>query len=179
MLLYSVFTLALVFTPTLSIYTDTWHVILDIWFMTLALGIYTGTQYLHRHLACYTWYMIYDTDTRYLHRHSVFTPTLGMLHLIYDLWHWHSVFTPALDIWNLSHSTWYLDTSTRYMSPDPDTRYMTCFHVVQVHWLDIVTLDLTLPPLIPVLYDIFMTIIFTETWHDYYIITRYVVLLCS
>ena len=40
----------------------------------------------------------FDTGTRYLHRYSVFTPTLGMLHLIYYLWLRHSVFTPALDI---------------------------------------------------------------------------------
>ena len=30
--------------------------------------------------------------------------------------------------------------------------YLTCFHVVQVHWPDIVTLDRTLPPLIRYLY---------------------------
>jgi len=129
-----------VFTLALSIYTDTSHVTLDIWFMTPALNIYTGTRYLHRHLTCYTWCMIYGTGT------------------------------------------WYMS----YLSPDSDPRYMThanpysiCFHVVQVYWLDIVTLDQTLPLLIPVLYDIFMTITFSGTWHDYYTITRYLVLLNS
>ena len=73
-----------------------------------------------RHLTCCTWYMIYDTGTRYWHRHLI-------------------CYT-----WYLFHGTWYLDTSIwhmSYLTPAPDTRYMTCFHVVQVHWLDIVTLD--------------------------------------
>ena len=124
-----------------------------------------------RHLTCYTWYMVYDTGTRYWHRHSVFTPTLDMLYLIPDPRHLI-----------LDTSTWYMS----YLPLDPDPRYMThanpyliCFHVVQVHWPDIVTLDRTLPPLIPVLYGIFMTITFTGTWHDYYIITRHLVLLNS
>ena len=137
---------------------------------------------------CYTWHLTSDTGTRYLHRYSVFTLALGMLHLIYDLWHRHSIFTLAPGIYT---STWYLKPLPRhlifrhrysimsYLTPDPDTLYMTCFHVVQAHWLDIVTLDRKLPPLIPVLYDIFMTITFTGTWHDYYIITRYLVLLNS
>ena len=153
-----------------------------------ALGIYTGTQYLHRHLACYTWYMNYDSGTRYLHWHSVFTPALGIYtdtwHVILDIW----FMTPALGIYT---GTWYLIPVPRhlifrhrysimsYLAPDPDTLYMTCFHVVQAHWLDIVTLDRKLPPLIPVLYGIFMTITFTGTWHDYYIITRYLVHLNS
>ena len=105
-----------VFTPVLSIYTDTWHVTLDILFMTPALSIYTGTRYID----------------------------------------------PALDM--------------SYLTPAPDTRYMICFYVVQILGPDIMTLDRTLPPLMPVLYDIFMTITFTGTWHDYYIITRLVLL---
>ena len=113
-MLYSVFTRPWTcYTWHVTSDTDTWHVILDIWFMTPALGIYTGTQYLHRHLICYTWYLI-PLDIR--HRYLI------------------------------------------YLTPAPDTRYMTCFHVIQTHWLDIVTLDRTLPPLIPILYDIFMTI---------------------
>jgi len=48
--------------------------------------------------------------------------------------------------------------------------HLACFHMVQVHGPDIVTPDRILLPLIPVLYCIFMTIIFTGTWHDYYII---------
>ena len=64
--------------------------------MTLVLGIYTGTQYLHRHLACYTWYMIYDYGTRYLHRHLA-------CYTWYRLR--HSAFTLALGIYT---GTWYL-----------------------------------------------------------------------
>ena len=86
MLLYTVF------TPALSIYTDTWHVTLDIWFMTPALGIYTGTRYLHRYL--------------------VFTPILGKLHLIYELWLRHSVFTLVLSICT---GTWYLKPVPRHL----------------------------------------------------------------
>ena len=105
--------------------TDICHAVLDPWLLTPALSIYTGTQYLHRHLACYTWYVIYDSGTWYLHRHSIYRP-----------------------------GTWYMS----YLTPAPDTRYMICFHVVQIPWPDIMTLDRTLPPLMPVLYDIFMTI---------------------
>ena len=83
--------------------------------------------------------------------------------------------TPTLGIYT---GTRYIDPVLD-MSPAPDTWYMICFHVVQIPGLDILTLDRTLPPLIPVLYDIFMTITFTGTWHDYYIITRYLVLLNS
>ena len=57
--------------------------------------------------------------------------TLGTCHVILNTWH----LTPVLDM--------------SYLTPDPNTQYMTYFHVVQVHWLDIVTLDRTLPPLIP------------------------------
>ena len=47
-----------VFTPVLSIYTDTWHVTLDMLFMTPALGIYTGTRYVDPVLdICHTWHL--------------------------------------------------------------------------------------------------------------------------
>ena len=105
-----------------------------------------------------------DTGTRYLHRYSVFTPTLSMLHLIYDLWldtrylHWCSIFALALDIWNLSHDTWYLDTCTWYMlylTYDTRHRYLPCYiwrltyyHLALVYltwycdtWPDTITLD--------------------------------------
>ena len=123
-----------------------------------------------RHLTCYTWCMIYGTGTWYIIFDTWFT-ALDMLYLIPDPRHLI-----------LDTGTWYMS----YLSPDPDPRYMThanpyltCFHVIQVHWLDIVTLDRTLAPLIHVLYGIFMTITFTGTWHDYYIITRHLVLLNS
>ena len=166
---------------------------------TLALDIYTGTWYLHRHLACYTWYMIYDTGTQYLYRHSVFTPTIGMLHLIYDLWHQHSVFTPVLSIYT---DTWHVTLNMLFMTPTlgiyTDTRYIDPVLDICHTWHLTLTpgiwyafmwykyLDLTSWPLTGhyypcylYLYDIFMTITFTGTWHDYYIITRYLVLLNS
>ena len=136
---------------------------------------------------CYTWHVTSDTDPGHV--------ILDTWHVILDIWFMtpaHGIYTDTwhvtLDIWFMTPAlgiytgTWYLDTSIwhmSYLTPAPDTRYMTCFHVVQVHWLDIVTLDWTLPSLIPVLYDIFMTITFTGTWHDYYIITRYLVLMYS
>ena len=56
-----------VFTLVLSIYTDIWHITLDKLFMTPALGIYTGTQYMdpilkiwhtwHLHLTHGIWYV--------------------------------------------------------------------------------------------------------------------------
>ena len=119
-----------------------------------------------RHWTCYTWYIIYDTDTRYLHRHMVITRHLACYtwYMIYDsgtrYLHWHGIYTGT---WYLKPvprhlifrpGTWYMS----YLTPDLNTRYMTCFHVVQTHWLDIATLERTLPPLIPILYDIFMTI---------------------
>jgi len=95
------------------------------------------------------------------------------LYVIFDIWPRHLI----LDI-----GTWYMS----YLSPDPNPRYMThanpyltCFHVVQVHWSYIVTLDRTVPPQIPVLYGIFMTITFTGTWHNYYTVTRPLTLLYS
>ena len=122
------------------------HLIYDLWHrqsvFTPVLGIYTGTQYLHRHLACYTWYMIYDTSTRYLHRYSVFTPALGMLHLIHDIWHRYSVFTPALGtytnpchaifdtgIFHAIFDIWYLTSilAMLYLTLDIWHRYLTCY----------------------------------------------------
>jgi len=96
-----------VFTPVPSIYTETWHVTLDIWFMTLTLSIYTGTRYLHRHLACYTWYMIYDTGTRYI------DPVLDICHT------WHLTLTPG--IWHAFMWYEYLELTswplTRHYHP--------------------------------------------------------------
>ena len=108
------------FTPVLSIYTDTWHVTLDILFMTLALGIYTGTRYID--------------------------PGLDLCHT------WHLTLTPG--IWYAFMWYKYLDLTSWLLTGHyhPDTY---------------------------VLYDIFMTITVTGTWHDYYIISRYLVLLNS
>ena len=108
-----------------------------------------------RYLPCYSWH-------RYLPCYPwPVTSDSGTWYL-----HRHSIYGPG---------TWDMT----YLTPASDTRYMICFYVVQIPGLDILTLDRTLLPLIPVLYDIFMTITFTGTWHDYYIITRYLVLLNS
>ena len=110
---------------------DTWHVILDIWFMTPALGIYTGT-----------WYVILDNVPRHLiFRHQY------LIYVILDTCSWYLVYDMLSC--GISTMTWHCDP-----------------------WSDTTTL-------IPILYDIFMTITFTGTWHDYYIITRYLVLMSS
>ena len=121
----------------------------DIWYRYLSCYTYyliidTGTchvrlitWYRHRYMSCYTYCLISDTGTCHaIHITWYLTPVLAMLYLLFDIWH-------------------------RYLSCY--TYYLICFHVVQVHWPDIVTLN-TLPPLIPVLYGIFMTITFTGTW---------------
>ena len=120
--------------------------------------LYLTRDIWHRHSVCYTWHLIHDTW--YL------TPTLDMLYLILDPWHliydtgtWYVI----LDIW-----FWH-----RHMTHA--STHLLCFHMVQVHWPDIVAPDRILSPLIPVLYGISMTITFTGTWHDYYIVTRYLV----
>ena len=128
------------------IITVTWLTLADVIFSTWFLA-----------MQAYRWYC-----TRYY-------PTLDMIYLMHDLWHRHLIYY----IWYPIHDTWYLtpaldilyllpdprhlilDTDTWYMSYlslDLDPRYMThansyltCFHVIQVHWLDIVTLDRTHP----------------------------------
>ena len=109
-----------VFTLVLSIYTDIWHITLDTLFMTPALGIYTGTQYMD--------------------------PILKIWHT----WHLH-----------LTHGIWYVFMWYKYL--DLTSRPLTGHY----------------HPWYLYLYDIFLTITFTGTWHGYYIITRYSVLLYS
>jgi len=86
-------------------------------------------------------------------------------HLIPDIWYLTQVLNLlSLDTWQL---TWYhLILDIRY-------------HLVLTHltwccdiWLDTTTLT-------PVLHCVFMIITFTGTWHDYYIVTRHLVLLNS
>ena len=86
-----------VFTPVLSIYTDTWHVTLDIWFMTPALGI---TLILG--ICTGTWYL------KPVPRYSIFR-----------------------------HGTWYMS----YLTPDPDTRYVTSF--IWYKYIDLTSWPLT------------------------------------
>jgi len=140
--------------------------------------------------------MIPRYTSYYMMLYSVFTPTLNMLYLTLDLWHvisdtdtWHAILdtwylTSALDMLNLTPDlrhlisdtgTWYVILDTRYMTHA--NTHLTRFHMAQSHWPDIMTPDRILLPLIPILYGIFMTITFTRTWHDYYIVTRYLVLL--
>ena len=143
-----------VFTPTL----DMLYLTRDIW---------------HRHLTCYTWHVISDTDTRHVILDTWYqTPVLNMLYLTPDPWHlisdtdtWYVI----LDTWS-----WHLIHDTIHAST-----HLARFHIVQVHWPNIVAPDRILLPLIPVLCDIFMTITFMGTWYDYYIITRHLVLLNS
>ena len=139
-----------VFTLTLA-----WYLILALDMLFLTPNIWhlifdTGTWYV------YTWHLI--SDTWYL------TPALDMYildtwYMTYDIWHWYVI----CYTWHLIHDTWYL-------TPVLDMLYLT-------H--DIVIPDWILWHLTPVLHYIFMTITFTGTWHDYYIVTRYLVLLNS
>ena len=117
-----------------------------------------------------TWYPATQVNicccTQYLHRYSVFTPTLGMLHLIYDLWLRHSVFTLAHGIYtgtcHAIFDTWYPTPvlAMLHLSLDIRHRYLIChtWHLLltpgiwyafmwyEIPGPDIVTLDRTLPP---------------------------------
>jgi len=84
----------------------------------------TDTRYLHRHLTCYTWYMIYDTGARYLHRYLTcyiwhMIPDTGTCHAIFDTWHP----TPVLAMLCLTHDTRhrYLPCYICHMTPDTGT----------------------------------------------------------
>ena len=111
MILRSVFTRHLTcYTWHVTSDTDTWHVILDIWFLTPALGIHTGTRYLtpiftmlyltydtwHRYLPCYIWHLISDTGTCHAILDTWYiTPVLDMLYLTPDTcitWHMHDYY---------------------------------------------------------------------------------------
>ena len=134
-----------VFTPVLGIYTDTWHVTLDIWFMTPAHGIYTGT--------CHAIF-----DTRYP------TPVLTMLHLLLDIRHrylpcyiWHMI--PDTGTYHATLITWYLTPvlAMLYLLLDIWHRYLTCYicHLIYNTWY-----------LAPVLPGIFMIIMWPDIWHS-------------
>ena len=93
---------------------------------------------------------------------SVFNlPNTNMLitwHLIYDTDIWHAI------TWHLISHTWYLA------------------HAITWYWYtwpNVVTSDWILFNLTPVLHCLFMIIAFTGTWHDYYTVTRHLVLLNS
>ena len=106
--------------------TDICHAVLDLWHLTPVLGIYTGTQYLHRHLACYTWYVIYDSGTWYLHRHSIYRP--GTWYVIFVTCTWHIVYdmlSCGTNTW-----TWHFDPWSDITTPD------TCIYMTY-SWLSL------------------------------------------
>ena len=118
-----------------------------------------------------TWYVILDTWSRHL------ISDTGTLHVILDTWSRHLI--SDTNTWHVI--TWHLIPDTWYMTLDDwhAITYLTCFHMSLVIWPNIMTPDWILWHLTPVLYYRFMTIIFIGTWHDYYIITRHLVLLNS
>ena len=98
-----------------------------------------------------------------------------MLYLTPDPWHLISdTGTWQVITWHLIPDTWYMTFDNWHA-----ITHLTCLHMALVHltwncdtWLDTITPD-------TVLHCIFMTITFTGTWHDYYIVTRHLVLLKS
>ena len=112
-----------------------------------------------------TWYLtsvLAMLITWYRHRYlpcyiwyMISTLLLAMLYLLFDIWY---QYLPCYTH-RLISDTWY-----------NNTWHLTCYHSVLVHltWY-----------CAPILYYIFMTITFTGTWHDYYPVTRYLVLLNS
>jgi len=176
---------------------DNCHAILNTWYLTPVLAmLYLTHDTWRRYLPCYIWHMVSDTDTC----HAIFntwylTPVLAMIYLTHDIWHrylpcytWHLIYdtgtchaifdtwylTPVLAMLYLTHDIWhrYLPCCIWHMISDTGT-----WHVIT--WPDSVTLDWILLHLTPVLHDIFKIITFTGTWHDYYIVTRHLVLLNS
>ena len=98
MILHSVFIRHLTcYTWHVTSDTDTWHVILDIWFMTPALSIYTGIRYLQ---ALDMLYLIPDPQHLIL--------DTGTWYVILDTWSWHPVYNMLSC--GTSTLTWYCDT---------------------------------------------------------------------
>jgi len=96
-----------------------------------------------------------DTNMLIIWRWYVYT-----WYLIPDTWYLILILDMlSLNTWSLTRETWYMK--------------LTCYH------LTLGTFDLILRHLTPVLHCIFMIITFTGTWHDYYIVTGYLVLLNS
>ena len=136
---------------------------LDTWYLTLVLDILLlDTWYLtldiwHQYLTCYyftpdTWHLISNTST---------------WHVILDTWY----LTSVLDM--LSLDTWYLTPDIWHLTVDMLSPTWHAFTWYQYTW-HLILWNLTL-----VLHGIFMTITFTGTWHDYYTVTRPLVLLNS
>jgi len=114
--------------------------------------------------------------------HAIFDS--GIYHAIVDTDIWHA----TLDPWHLTLALG-IYTGTRYVDPVLEMWHTWHLHLTHSIWYAFMWykyLDLTSWPLTGhyypwylYLYDIFMTITFTGTWHDYYIITRHLVLLNS
>jgi len=156
-------------------HNGTCHAIFDTWYQTPVLTmLYLTHDIRHRYLPCYIWPMISDTGTC----HAIFntwyrTPVLAMLYLTHDTRH---RYLPCY-IWHLIYDTsiWHAILATWYMTPVLDI----CYHLVLAHltwycdpWPDTITPDTCITGHI-------MIITFIGTWHDYYIITRHLVLLNS
>ena len=126
---------------------------------------YFGYILTHLIPICYTWHLI--TDTWYL------TPVLDMLllkswSLTLDNWHRY------LTCYHLTPDTWYMTLDNWHA-----ITHLTCFHMTLAHltwycdtWLDTITPDTGI--IFPI-----HAITFTGIWHDYYIVTRHLVLLNS
>ena len=104
---------------------------------------------------------------------------------------WHLI-PKYLTCYHLTLDPWHLisDTGTSYYHLIPDTWHLifdtwqlTCYHLLVMLSPDTSTLDLILWHLTDTytwhLYCIFMIITFTGTWHNYYTVTRHLVLLNS
>ena len=119
-----------------------------------------------RHLTCYTWCMIYDTDTWYVILDTCST-ALDIRHRYLICHTCHLILTPG--IWHMLTFTWYAFMWYKYI--DLISWLLTGhYHPWYLYYMapDVVA---------PVSYCIFMTI--TLLGLDYYIVTRYLVLLNS
>ena len=142
------------FSPVLDmLLLDTWYLTLDIRHRYLTCYYLTPDTYIwHRHLTCYTWYLISDTGTWYVITWHLILDTwyptlvLDMFYLTPHTWHlisdtgtwhvitWHRILDtwyliPVLDMLSLDTDTWHLisDTGTWHVItwyPIPDTWYM-------------------------------------------------------
>ena len=135
-------------------------VIFNPWFLVIQVNIW----YLHRHLICYIWYLIHGTWYP--------TPVFVMLYLSLNIWHRY-----------LPCYTYHLisDTGTYHAILDGwrAITHLTCDHLVLVYliwycdtWLDTIISGTCITLHIHDYY-------FTGTWHDYYTVTRPLVLLNS
>ena len=164
-----------------------WYLPCYIWHMMpipVLIMLYLTYGTWHRYLPCHIWYMIYDTDTCHAVVDAWYitlilamlyvTPDTDTCHAIYDMWY----LTPVLVLLHLSLYIrhWFLICHTWHLLLTPGIWYAFMWY----KYLDLTSWPLTGHYYPWYLYDIFMIITVTGTWHDYYIIiTRYLVLLSS